>query len=86
MAQATIFGHIGLFVCLKRCLTSQSTTAWSCRDIASTLWDIPKIKNVMSASTETIRLIIMYGWFDLKPLFLGRLRHERLTSNQMVSQ
>ena len=25
----------------------------------------------------------MYGWFDLKPLFLGRLRPERLTSNQV---
>ena len=24
----------------------------------------------------------MYGWFDLKPLFLGRLRPELLTSNQ----
>ena len=27
----------------------------------------------------------MYGWFDLKPLFLGRLRPEQLTSNQMAS-
>ena len=28
----------------------------------------------------------MYGRFDLKPLFLGKLRPERITSNQMVSQ
>ena len=28
----------------------------------------------------------MCGGFDLKPLFLGRLRPERLTSNQIVSQ
>ena len=27
----------------------------------------------------------MYGWFDLKPLFLDRPVPERLTSNQMVS-
>ena len=27
----------------------------------------------------------MYGWFD-KPLFLGRLRPEWLSSNQVVSQ
>ena len=27
-----------------------------------------------------------YGRFDLKPLFLGKLRPERITSNQMVSQ
>ena len=28
----------------------------------------------------------MCGWFDLEPLFLGRLRPERLTSNQIASQ
>ena len=28
----------------------------------------------------------MYGWLDLKPLFLGRFRPELLTSNQMASQ
>ena len=28
----------------------------------------------------------MCGWFDLKPLFLGRLRPERLTSNPIASQ
>ena len=28
----------------------------------------------------------MCGQFDLKPLFLGKLRPEGLTSNQMVSQ
>ena len=33
--------------------------------------------------TKAIRLICMDGL--TKPLFLGRLRHERLTSNQMVS-
>ena len=27
----------------------------------------------------------MYGWFELKPLFLGRLRQEQLTSNQTDS-
>ena len=40
--------------------------------------------------TKPQRLIIyiyyMCEWFDLKPLFLGKLRPERLTSNQMVSQ
>ena len=30
--------------------------------------------------------LITYGWHDLKPLFPGRLRSERLISNQMVSQ
>ena len=28
----------------------------------------------------------MCGWLDLEPLFLGRLRPERLTSNQIASQ
>ena len=30
--------------------------------------------------------IIMCGWLDSEPLFLGRLRPERLTSNQIASQ
>ena len=30
--------------------------------------------------------IIMCGWLDSEPLFLGRLRPERLTCNQIASQ
>ena len=56
---------------------------------------VPEIKDFMTAKrcfkynhpTKPIRLILyMYGWFDLKPLFLVRLRPEQLTRNQMASQ
>ena len=65
----------------------------SCRDVTSILWDFyPKLgchdtQNVLHKyihPTKPIRLICMDGL--TKPLFLGKLRHERLTSNQMVGQ
>ena len=61
--------------------------------MASNLWDLDltlgyhDTQNVLhkyNHPAKPIRLICMDGL--IKPLFLGRLRHERLTSNQMVNQ
>ena len=41
--------------------------------------DIQKVLRIYNHPTKPVRL---YGCFDLKPLFLGRLRPEQLTSNQ----
>ena len=70
-----------------------SQQQWSCWDAASILWDFyPTLgchdtQNVLhkySHPSKPIRLIFMDGL--TKPLFLGRLRLEQLTSNLMVSQ
>ena len=64
-----------------------SQQQWSCRDVASILWDFyPTLgchdtQNVLhkyNHPTKPIRLICMDGL--TKPLFLGRLRHERCNS------
>ena len=66
---------------------------WSCRDVASILWDFnptlgchdtQNVLHIYNDPTKPIRLLCMDGL--TKPLFLGRLRHERLTSNQLVGQ
>ena len=66
---------------------------WSCLGVASVLWDFYQtlgchdtqiVLHKYNHPTKPIRLICMNGL--TKPLFLGRLRHERLTSNQMVGQ
>ena len=71
---------------------SQST-AMVMSGLASILWDFyPTLgchdfQNVLrkyNLPTKPIKLICMDGL--TKPDFLGRLRHEQLTSNQMVSQ
>ena len=63
----------------------------SCQDVASILWgfyptlgchDTQNALHKYNHPTEPIRLICIDGL--TKPLFLGRLRHERLTSNQIV--
>ena len=77
-------------------LMPHSQQQWSCRDVHSILWDFYSTlgchdtQNVLhkynhpSDPTKPLRFICMDGL--TKPHFLGRLRHERLTSNQMVGQ
>ena len=70
-----------------------SQEQWSCRDVASILWDFyptlechdtQNVLHINNLLTKPIRLICMAGLTE--PHFLGSLRHGRLTSNQMVGQ
>ena len=69
-----------------------SQQLWSCRDVASSHGTCTQNKDVMtskkSASNIILQLVCAFICKDgiTKPLFLGRLWLELLTSNQMVSQ
>ena len=88
---AKLYHYCHHFVLIDTLRPSQQL--WSCRDVASILWDFyPTLgchdtQNALhkyNHPTKPIRLLSMEGL--TKPLFLGRLSYERLTSNQMVGQ